>query len=131
MLDAQPRRVRMPWQASVAGDGPVADEVRSRRPAAQDASLESVTVLTDSAAGAPAGSSYRDHGGQVAVEHMNAAAAASPALAGQLGPRAPSGVPVLGPERVAPTGVGSQFRVNVPQAAGSLVALRGTIGGSV
>ncbi len=116
-LDAQPHHVRMPWQARVTGEGPVASEIRSQRPAAQDASMESVTVLTDSAAGAPAGSSYRDHAGRAVVEHMDAAAAAAPGLAGQLGPRAPGGVPLLGPERVAPTGVNARFRVSPPQAA--------------
>ena len=112
------------------GDGPVADEVRNQRPVARGIGQEATTVVAQTAASAPAASAYHDHAGQAVVEHMPAAAAASPALAGHLGPRAPSGVPVLGPERVAPTGVGAQFRVNAPQAAGSLVALPGTIGGS-
>ena len=44
----------------------------------------------------------------------------------------PAILPGLGPERVAPTGVGARFRQNAPQAAalGGAMYLPGTIGGS-
>lgn len=115
------------------GDGPVAAGVSGQRPGVQGIGQEAFTTVTQTGACAPIGSSYHEHGAAAdQVEHMPAAAAAAPALAGQLGPRAPSGVPVLGPERVAPTGAGAQFRQNAPQAAarGGAVYLPGTIGGA-
>lgn len=132
-LDAQPQRVRPPWQAGVMGDGPMAAGIRDQRAGVQAIGAEAVTTVTQTGAGAPIGSSYHEHGAAVdRVEHMPAAVAASPALAGQLGPRAPSGIPLQPPIHTAPTGPGAQFRVNTPQAAarGGATYLPGTIGGA-
>ena len=115
-LDAQPPRVRLPWQAGVMGDGPVANEVRNQHAGVQGIGQEAFTTVTQT-------------GGAVdQVEHMPAAAAASPSLAGQLGPRAPSGIPLQPPIHTAPAGPGARFRGNAPQPAGLAVALHGAGG---
>ena len=132
-LDAQPQRVRPDWRAGVMGDGPIAAGIREQHAGVQGIGQEAVTTVTQTGEGAPIGSSYLEHGGAVdQVEHMPAAAAASPSLAGQFGPRAPSGVPLQPPAHVAPTGPEARFRQNMPQAAsrGGATYLPGTIGGA-
>lgn len=57
-------------------------------------------------------SSIAMHQGMAQVHRFDAASAASPGLAAQLGHNAPSGIPGQPPIHVAPTGVGSQFRVS-------------------
>jgi hypothetical protein len=71
--------------------------------------------------GAPIGSSFHDHAAGMTVDVQQAgfreAADRGHALQ-QMAQRRPSGDPSgLGPERVAPTGVGARFRQNMPQAA--------------
>ena len=58
-------------------------------------------------------SSIAMHQGSATVQQYDAASAWSPALAGQLGPRCPSGVPGQPPVHVAPTTVGAVFRAPV------------------
>ena len=93
-------------------------------------------TLTCDASGAPLGSSFGEHadGMSVTVQLAGLQEAADRGHAlQQMGQCRPSGDPsVLGPARVAPTGVGAQFRQNAPQAAasGAAVYLPGTIGGS-
>lgn len=53
--------------------------------------------------------------GTAIVHRFDAASAASPGLAGQLGRNTPSGIPGQPPVHVAPTGVGAQFRVSPPR----------------
>lgn len=50
--------------------------------------------------------------GMAEVHRLDAASAASPGLAAQLGRNAPSGIPGQPAPHVAPTGVGAQFRVS-------------------
>lgn len=86
-----------------------------------------LATLRQTAEGAPPGSSYRDHMTATAdVQHLDFATAADRHHAlGQLGPREPSGDPsALGPERVAPTGVGATFRHSPPREVAG-VALYG------
>ena len=93
-------------------------------------------TLTSDTSGAPIGSSFHDHAAGMTAEVQMAgyqeAADRGHALQ-QMGQRRPSGDPsALGPERVAPAGVGAGFRQNAPQAAahGGATYLPGTIGGS-
>ena len=99
------------------------------------AAVPGVTLRSDTS-GAPLASSFHDHaaGMTIAVQQAGYQEAADRGHAlQQMGQRRPSGDPsALGPDRVAPTGVGAQFRVNAPQAAvhGGASYLPGTIGGS-
>jgi hypothetical protein len=52
----------------------------------------------------PLGSSISQHQGRATVQILDQASAANPALAGQLGPRAPSGIPGQPADHIAPTG---------------------------
>ena len=77
------------------------------------AAAPGVTLRSDTT-GAPIGSSFHDHAAGMTVEVQQAgyagAADRGHALQ-QMGQRGPSGDPsALGPERVAPTGVGAVFR---------------------
>ena len=77
------------------------------------AAAPGVTLRSDTT-GAPIGSSFHDHAAGMTVEVQQAgyagAADRGHALQ-QMGQRCPSGDPsALGPERVAPTGVGAVFR---------------------
>jgi len=99
------------------------------------AAAHGVTLRSDTS-GAPLGSSFHDHAAGMTVDVQQAgyqeAADRGRALQ-QMGQRRPSGDPsALGPDRVAPTGVGAEFRQNAPQAASRSGAtyLPGTIGGS-
>jgi hypothetical protein len=56
--------------------------------------------------------------GMAAVHRLDAAGAASPGLAGQLGRNMPSGVPVQPAPHVAPTGPGAEFRVSPGRSMG-------------
>ena len=93
-------------------------------------------TLTSDTSGAPLGSSFHDHAAGMTVD-VQLAGLAEAADRGhaltQMGQRRPSADPsALGPERVAPTGVGARFRENMPQAAahGGATYLPGTIGGA-
>ena len=60
----------------------------------------------------PLASAIAGHQGRAQVQMLDAASAASPGLAGQLGRNAPSGIPGQPAPHVAPTGVGAQFRTS-------------------
>ena len=115
--------------------GPLATMSEHRDYQGPIAAAHGVTLTSDTG-GAPLGSSFHDHASGMTVDVQLAglaeAADRGQALA-QLAGRRPSGDPsALGPERVAPTGVGAQFRQNMPQAAahGGATYLPGTIGGA-
>jgi len=113
-MDAQAQAVHLPWQAGVQGDGQMAAQIRDHRPSAQVISRADTTALTQSAAGAPIGSSYSEHAGHVTVAHTGVA------------PGQPS-------VHTAPNNTSGQgLRENAPQAAsrGGAVYLPGTIGGA-
>ena len=121
--------------AANKGSGPLATMSEHRDYQGPIAAAHGVT-LTGDTGGAPIGSSFHDHAAGMTAEVQMAgfreAADRGHALT-QMGQRRPSGDPsALGPERVAPTGVGARFRQNTPQAAahGGAVYLPGTIGGS-
>ncbi len=121
--------------AIVKASGPLATMSEYRDYQGPLASAPGVT-LTSSTAGAPLASTFHDHAAGMTVDVQRAgyqeAADRGHALT-QMGQRRPSGDPsALGPERVAPTGVGAQFRQNMPQAASRAGAtyMPGTIGGS-
>ena len=121
--------------AANKGSGPLAAMSEHMDYQGPIAAAHGVTLTSDTA-GAPLGSSFHDHAAGMTVEVQQAgyaeAADRGHALQ-QMGQRCPSGDPsALGPERVAPTGVGARFRQNAPQAAahGAATYLPGTIGGS-
>ena len=106
--------------AANKGSGPLAAMSEHRDYQGPIAAAHGVTLTSDTS-GAPLGSSFHDHAAGMTVEVQRAgyaeAADRGHALQ-QMGQRCPSGDPsALGPERVAPTGVGARFRQNAPQAA--------------
>ena len=94
------------------------------------APVHGATLRSDTG-GAPLGSTRHDAGGVTAVVQrldFRDAADAGRALE-RLGPCRPSGDPAaLGPERVAPTGVGAAFRRSTPRADGYALYLTGPRG---
>jgi len=69
-------------------------------------------LATVSGADGPLCASIAEHQGTARVQMLDAATASAPALAGQLGRNAPSGIPGQPPPFVAPSGVGAEFRVS-------------------
>ena len=65
----------------------------------------------------PLGSSIQQHQGRAQVEVLDQVAAANPTLAGQLGPRAPSGIPGQPGDHIAPSTTGEvRDRMAAPPA---------------
>jgi hypothetical protein len=121
--------------AANKGSGPLATMSEHMDYQGPIAAAHGVTLTSDTS-GAPIGSSFHDHaaGMTAAVQQAGFREAADRGRAlQQMGQRRPSGDPSgLGPERVAPSGVGARFRQDAPQTAahGAAVYLPGTIGGS-
>ena len=81
-------------------------------------SMPTTELATVTGAESALASSITANQGTALVHRFDAASAASPGLAGQLGRNTPSGIPGQPPMHVAPTGVGAQFRVSPPRAMG-------------
>ena len=81
-----------------------------------DLSLAPATQLaTSSGAETALASPITAHPGMAEVQRLDAAGAASPGLAGQLGRNMPSGIPGQPMPHVAPSWPGAQFRVSAPR----------------
>jgi hypothetical protein len=79
------------------------------------ASMPATELATSSGSETALASPITANQGTALVHRFDAASAASPGLAGQLGRNTPSGIPGQPPVHVAPTGVGAQFRVSPPR----------------
>lgn len=106
--------------AANKGSGPLATMSEHMDYQGPIAAAHGVTLTSDTS-GAPIGSSFHDHAAGMTAQVQRAGfqeAADRGHSLQQMGQRGPSGDPAaLGPERVAPTGLGGRFRENMPQAA--------------